>query len=232
MSRQPWYWVMAVLLWSASDAAAQPRLPKKWNTSLSPGTQKVVTFPREVVGFGVRDEGVIEVRPIGNNQLWIIATNPADTQLVLFGRMGPVSYIDIRVRAINLEMRVCQLCKFLPRDTMIQVGFAEGTALKVSGVAWTLEELRGVKLISQVAPFRVIIDVQLANERPLREALVVVNRELWRQGYLDSRAVVVGDRVQLIGPFANGEEILARATIAPYIEWLEDRLLPIQTPVP
>jgi hypothetical protein len=33
--------------------------------------------------------------------------------------------------------------------------------------------------------------------------------------------------VQLIGPFANGEEILARATIAPYIEWLEDRLLPV-----
>lgn len=77
-----------------------------------------------------------------------------------------------------------------------------------------------------------VVDVRLANERPLREALVVVNRELWRQGYLDARAVVVGDRVQLIGPFASGEEILARAAIAPYIEWLEDRLLPVQTPVP
>lgn len=88
MPRQPWFWVMAVLLWSASSAGAESQRPTRRDLRFSPGTQRVINMPREVLGFAVRDEGMIEVRPIGNNQLVIVAMNPGDTQLVLFGRMG------------------------------------------------------------------------------------------------------------------------------------------------
>ncbi|WP_224363325.1 pilus assembly protein N-terminal domain-containing protein [Hyalangium versicolor] len=231
MPKQPWFWGMAVLLWSAASAEARPQ-PSTEPMRLPPGVTKVINLPPGVRGFAIRDEELLQARPIGNRQLavYVSPENQGDTRLLLFGPEGPIRTFDIRVRRMDVWQRVCDLCRFLPPDSLLELDIA-GTTFMVRGPALSLDDARGVRLMRAIYPY-IFVDVQLV-DRALREALLQINHELWRAGFLDASAIVVGDRVVLTGRFSSStDEARAHLTLAPYAEWLEDRLLPTPEPAP
>lgn len=231
MRRLSRFWVMAVLLWGATSASAATPLEEPPQITFSVGTLKTLPLPPEVRGFTIRDEDMVEAK-IQDGQLLLAGLEQGVTELVLFGPYGPVSHSKLRLEpGGGCTLVICDLCKFLPEGHALRLVFG-ADRLIVRGIAHSLEEARAVKNIASLYP-NVAIQAQL-DDRAVHQGLLRVNRELWRAGYLDARAIVVGDRVLLSGHFASdAAESLARATIAPYATWLEDRLgLPIvQTPL-
>jgi hypothetical protein len=229
MLKAPWLWMLAVLWgWAMPAHAAQPVEPMPL-LSFWVGTQRVISLPPEVRGFEVRDKDMLEVLLLGPRQLLVIGQNEGKTELLLYGRHGPIHRMEVRLTSSGCTLMICGMCRLLPEGTTIKAG-SFGAVAALLGVAHTLEEARAVRLIKAEYP-NVQLRVQLT-ERALRAGLMRVNHELWRAGFLDARAIVMGDRVLLTGSFrSDADETRARATIAPYVAWLEERLgLPVLAP--
>jgi hypothetical protein len=229
MLKAPWYWMLAVLLGWATPASALPPAQEPSSVSLGVGTQKVLGIAHELRGFEVRDRGRVEVRSIGNRQLLLTGAQEGLTELVIYGRHGPIQRFQILVRSQELICGICDACTILPAGHQLRIGVV-GDILTVRGVASSLEVARGVRLMREEFP-RLLVDVKLT-EQAVRAGLLRVNHELWRAGFLEARAIITGDQVLLTGRFkSDADETRARATIAPYVTWLEERLgLPILQP--
>jgi hypothetical protein len=226
MWSKPRSWVMAVLLWGATSASAETPHEERPELTFWVGTLKTLPLPPAVRGFAVRDEGMVEAK-VADGQLQLIGLEQGLTELVLFGPNGPVRRFNLRLEpGGGCTLMICDMCKLLPEGHALRaVPLGEHVALR--GIAYSLEEARAVKTIAALYP-NVLIQVQL-DDRAVRLGLLRVNHELWRAGFFDARAIVVGDRVLLSGHFASdAAESRARATIAPYVTWLEERLgLPV-----
>ncbi len=224
--------LLALLLGVGAPAWAQDSIPEQYQRIL-PGTMRLIVMPPGVRGFAVRDPGMVEVR-LGQipNTLMVISLERGITELLLFGAQGPIRRIKLWMGSSGDGFLViCEVCKFFPEGHALWIESVGASGrLLVRGTAYTLEEARSVKLLTSWSR-NISSEVQLT-ERALRMGLLRVNRELWSAGFLDARAVVVGSQVVLTGRFKSDEdESRAKATLAPYGRWLEDRLgLPILAP--
>lgn len=226
-----WMAVLALLLGGGAPAWAQSSIPEQYHR-MHPGTMRMIVLPPDARGYAVRDEDMVEIRQgPARNTLWMIALQRGVTEVFLFGPQGPVRRIKVwsGTAGDGMEM-ICEICKLFPQGSALWIESVSYDQLLVRGTAYTLEEARSVKII--LSEYRHIsADVQLT-ERALREGLLRVNHALWSAGFLDARAVVVGNQVELTGRFkSDADESRARATLAPYAQWLEERLgLPILAP--
>ena len=222
MMRAPGGWVVAVWLWAGTAPGAEPS-DERPRVVMSTNTQRVLSFPPEVRGFSVRDEGVLEVRFIGNRQLLLLGgPNEGLTELILHGPTGPVRRLEVRLlKRDACGGVICEPCRLLPRGHMLQM-WGEDDIPVLRGIAWSLEEARAVRLLATSYPI-VRIKVKLAG-RALREGLLRVDHALWRAGFLHARARVVEGRVFLGGFASDADEARARAAIAPAIAELEEVL--------
>lgn len=229
--RASWMGLLALLLGGGAPASAQPSVPEQYQR-IHPGNQRLIVIPKDVRGYAVRDEDMVQIRqgPM-RNTLLVISLRRGITEVLLFGAQGPIRRIKVwsGTSGDGMEM-ICVVCKLFPEGSALWMESVAYDRLLVRGTAYTLEEARAVKLIT--SEYRYIsADVQLT-ERALREGLLRVNHALWRAGFLDARAIVVGNHVELTGRFkSDAEESRAKATLAPYAQWLEERLgLPILAP--
>lgn len=218
--------LLALLLGVGAPAWAQASIPEQYHR-LHPGSQRAIVIPPGLRGFAVRDEDMVEVRPAGPQVLLLIAYRRGITEVLLFGDQGPIRRLKVWVGTSGDGMLViCDVCKFFPAGHALWME-GVGDRLLVKGTAYTLEEARAVKLIT--SEYRNILADVKVTERALREGLLRVNHALWSEGFLDARAVVVGNEVVLTGRFKSDEdESRARATLGPYAQWMEERLgLPV-----
>lgn len=223
-----WMVMLALLLGGGAPARAQSSIPEQYHR-MHPGTMRMIVLPPEARGYAVRDEDMVEIRQgPARNTLWMIALRRGITEVFLFGAQGPIRRIKVWSGTSGDGMEViCVVCKLFPEGSALWIESVAYDRLLVRGTAYTLEEARSVKLITSEY-WHISADVQLT-ERALREGLLRVNHALWSAGFLDARAIVVGNHVELIGRFkSDADESRARATLAPYAQWLEERLgLPI-----
>lgn len=223
--------LLALLLGVGAPAWAQDAIPERYQRIL-PGTMKLIIMPQEVRGYAVRDPGMVELRPGPvRNTVYVISLERGITELLVFGEHGPIQRVKLWMGSSGDGfLMICEICKAFPEGNALWVESAGGGRLRVRGTAYTLEEARSVKQVLSWSR-DIFSEVQLT-ERALRGGILQVNRELWRAGFLDAHVVVVGAQVVLTGRFKSDEdEARARATVAPYARWLEDRLgLPIRAP--
>jgi Flp pilus assembly secretin CpaC len=210
----------------ASGAEEEVPMAEEVPIHLAVGSQKVILLPPEVRGFSVRDEGTLELRPVGR-YLLLIGLESGRTEFLLFGPQGPIRRYQVRVvKSMGCTLFICEACRLLPKGHELEIGSA-GDRPAIRGIAYSIDEARGVNHLASEFP-SFVVDVKLS-ERALREALLRINHELWREGFLDARVIVQGKDVVLTGHFRSKlEETSAVGTIAPYVEWLSDGLgLPI-----
>ena len=196
--------------------------------------QRVVTLPPEARGFSIRDESIVGARLLGGRQLLLVGLRRGRTELLFFGPQGgPIRRIRFRVdRYDACTLVICEVCQMLPKGTHLEVSMVEDRVV-IRGIARRIEDVRAVKHILWVYP-RIMVDIRLS-ERAVREELLRVNHALWRAGFLQARAIVVGNRLGLSGTFANDrDQELARASITAAAHWLEEALrlplVPIGSP--
>ncbi|WP_309897129.1 pilus assembly protein N-terminal domain-containing protein [Archangium sp.] len=190
--------------------------------------QRVVTLPPEARGFSIRDESIVGARLIGRHQLLLVGLRRGRTELLVFGPQGgPIRRIRYRVDRYDVcTLVICDVCQMLPKGTHLEVTLVEDRVV-IRGIARSIEDVRAVKHVLWVYP-RIMVDMRLS-ERAVREELLRVNHALWRAGFLQARAIVVGNRLELSGTFANDRaQEVARAAITASAHWLEVALgLPI-----
>jgi hypothetical protein len=235
MSVERWSRLVVMLLGivlpvGAAGAEAVPKA-EEVPIHLAVGSQKVIALPPEVRGFSVRDEGTLSLRPVGS-YLLLIGLEAGRTEFLLFGPQGPIRRYQVRVdKLMGCTLTVCEVCRLVPKGHDFEFGWKDDRWV-IRGIAHSIDEARGVNHIASEFP-QFIVDVRLS-ERALREALLRINHELWRAGFLDARVIVQENEVVLSGHFKSKlEETVAVGTIAPYVEWLADGLgLPIAASEP
>jgi hypothetical protein len=223
------HWILLVgLLVGAGQSAGAAEAgdapgAEQGEVKFSLGSQRVLTLPPEARGFSIRDEGIVESRLTGRHQLLLVGLRRGRTELLFFGPHGPIRRIRFHVDRFDAcVLVICEACRLLPKGTQLEVT-SVGDKPVVRGIARSIEEARAAKHLAWVYP-EFSVDVRLS-ERALREGLLRVNRDLWRAGFLDARAIVVGNEVRLRGHFASElQEELARAAIASSARWLEGAL--------
>jgi hypothetical protein len=232
MSVEHWILLVGVLVGAVPPAGATEAgdVPAAGQGEVRFGldSQRVVPLPPEARGFSIRDESIVGARLTGRHQLLLVGLRRGRTELLVFGPQGgPIRRIRFRVDRYDVcELVICEVCQMLPKGTHLQVTMVEDRVV-IRGIARSIEDVRAVKHILWMYP-RIMVDMRLS-EHAVREELLRVNHALWRAGFLQARAIVVGNRLGLSGTFANDrDQELARASITASAHWLEEGLrLPI-----
>lgn len=177
---------------------------------LGVGTQRVLQVPGGIQRLSVGDPEVADVRPLGTDQVLILAGKEGRTTLLVWRRDGKRENHLVVVRQGAIDEQVGQIRELLAEREGIYVRTV-GDRILLEGDAWTADDYRRVEQILGLYPeVRSFVRVAPEARKLVAEKLTATFAEAGLPGV---RASVVGGTILLEGTVGSEAELRKAALI-------------------
>ena len=192
-----------------APAAAEP--PSASEIVLGVGAQRVLTVPRGIERISIGDPEVADVKPLGRDQVLVLAGKPGRTTLIVWRAGGGRESHDVVVRHGTLDDTVVEIRALLGDREGIVVRTV-GDRIFLEGNALTAEDFRRVEQVASLYPgVRSFVRVSPAARRVVAQHLTASFAEAGLPGV---RAQVVGGTIFLEGVVESAAALKKAALIA------------------
>lgn len=187
--------ILLLLLLAGSAQAAE--------FHLQVGTQRVLHVPEGIERISVGDPEVADVKPIGAEQVLVMAGRPGRTTLLVWRKGGSQISHEVVVRHGSLDQTVGEIQALLAGREGIQVRTV-GDRIFLEGDAFTADDYRRVEQVVALYPgVRSFVRVAPEARRVVARHLTLAFEEAGLPGV---RAQVVGSTILLEGRVDSAEE--------------------------
>lgn len=177
---------------------------------LGVGTQRVLTVPEGIQRIAVGDPEVADVRPVGRDQVLILAGKEGRTTLLIWRSNGKRDSHVVVVRHGALDETAAEIRDLLGEREGIVVRTL-GDRILLEGNAWTAGDYRRVEQIVDLYPeVRSFVRVAPEARRLVAEQ---ITRAFATAGLPDVKATVVGGTLLLEGTVPSPEDLEKAALI-------------------
>lgn len=177
---------------------------------LGVGTQRVLTVPEGIQRIAVGDPEVADVRPVGRDQVLVLAGKEGRTTLLIWRSNGKRDSHVVVVRHGALDETAAEIRDLLGEREGIVVRTL-GDRILLEGDAWTAGDYRRVEQIVELYPeVRSFVRVAPEARRLVAEQL---NAAFRTAGLPEVHATVVGGTLLLEGTVPSPEDLTKAALI-------------------